>query len=130
MVDWYPDIPWYLEESNPNYYIRNGLTSLADLILQAYCIVFVVRLQRRLSKIKSGLELIKVRITFACVLIEIYLIIFLLIIWLQNYWWYATNANQWVIFLSINIMCTTVIPAICFSILVFDQIIKMHKKLK
>ena len=77
---WYEGIPWYKQESNVYYYMRNGLTSVADIILQTYNIIFMIRLQKRLKLMKNGS--INRRIFFLCILIEIFLIIYLLLSWL------------------------------------------------
>ena len=82
-VKWYQGIPWYKQEADPYYYIRNGLTSVGDIIFQTYCLVFLYRLQRKLSGLgQAALNRIKTRITFLCAIIEIYLIVYLLLIWL------------------------------------------------
>lgn len=51
-TEWYHGIPWYKQEQNVCYYLRNGLTTVADLILQAYCLCYIVRLWKRLNDLE------------------------------------------------------------------------------
>ena len=82
-TSWYKGIPWYKQEADPYFYARNSLTTVADLILLSYCLVFMARLQRRLNLMgEAVLGRIKTRITFLCVIIEIFLIVYLLLVWL------------------------------------------------
>lgn len=99
-VEWYPGIPWYKQEADPFYYTRNGLTTVADLIFQFYCIKFMVNLQKRLKMI-GGKPMVRIqtRIFFLCVVMEIYLLVYLVLIWLQNMWWYRpSGAGLWIAF--------------------------------
>ena len=51
-TEWYAGIPWYKEESNVFYYIGNSLSTIADIILQVYCLVYMVKLQKKLAHMK------------------------------------------------------------------------------
>jgi len=96
-TDWYPGIPWYKQEANLFYYLRNSLTTVGDLILQTYCVVFMVRLNRGLTRLREpSLGRIKVRISFLGAIIEVFLITTLLMVWFQNLWWYEASNELWV----------------------------------
>ena len=118
---WYPGIPWYKQEQNFCYYLRNGLSTVANLILQGYCLVYILRLWKRLGKLDQvAFRNIKLRVAVLCIIIEVYLLTFLGLIWLQNLWWYATGPGMWIAFQSTNIVCTVCIPTLCFSLLVIE----------
>ena len=74
---------------------------------------------------------IQTRIFFLCVVMEIYLLVYLVLIWLQNMWWYRpSGAGLWIAFQSISIVCTVCTPTICFGILIFEQVVAMRRRLK
>ena len=114
--------------------MRNGLSTAADLTLQAYCLWYLRSLRRALRKYDSrhvrpqSVLSIKARITFLAAIIEVFLVTYLLLIWLQNYWWYARGPELWIAFQSMSIVCTVCIPVACFCLLVLEQIRSMHKK--
>lgn len=72
---WYPGIPWYKQENNFYYFLRNSLITAANLTLQAYSVVFTLRLCNQLSKRdETSFQRVKVRIVLLCVIIEVFLL--------------------------------------------------------
>ena len=80
--DWSPGQPWWLAQNNAIYYTRNGLSTIADVTLQLYCIVYLVKLRARLSSMQQlTLASVKLRIVILCIIIEVYLAGYLALIW-------------------------------------------------
>ena len=129
-TQWYAGIPWYKQENNVYYFVRNGLISTGNISLQVFCIFFTVQLSSRLSKREDhSLQRIKVRIILLSVIVETFLVTELLIIWLQNLWWYKNGPALWIACNSLSTIATVVVPVASFSFLVLEQIVSMHRKL-
>mgnify|MGYP006256256227 CR=1 FL=1 len=92
---------------------------MAVLIFELYGTVYFCKLRANLGEMQQkSMRSVKTRIYFLCCIVQVYLVVYLLLIWLQNLWWYQSGPTLWIVCQSVAISATICIPVLCFSILV------------
>ena len=116
-------------EHNVYYYTRNGLTTLATLIFTYYNLRYTYLLQKILKEQKSLKEAALTKVILQCLLIEFIVLQKVVMIWSNNYFWYSQRDNhEWLYFIVIFEVTSTIIPFSIFILVLVQRIIR-HKEM-